>query len=524
MDSELLLNSTKKLHGYTTHLLFANYLAKIAEDGTRAYRLYENEKFLESAMRGMKVGGTRTAVDGDAMHLYELAKVVGLYSWVFMSHEKADYRLADSRGMPRILFLRGFAYQDANAMGSAGMSIMARPDSLNFINDLYENFSPDRFVVCIPLSPEDLEIETSGGLVQYVYEKDGIHKLQKSVKPYFYLNANYWQEDVACLASKADHFLVYVTSITDSIIWELDLLKRTGCTDRTIVIFDEKSLTDKAKLAQASAETLSRIRAESGELASQIRSTWTINAGMNNGISVANFRELLDRNFPVVVSRDEFFANIDTHKEHFSQSLRSDSKSSDKQIPFRFHPALDSSSLKQLRDFDQSLDISIRQAVNSRRILNLPWFFHQIQARIFTSLVLGDHRSAGHALAMYGVTTGVASEELSADMSASVYLSESEKSKLLGLLRQNFACALEASYSMMTIETHALSRYGLITEETCASEFESNKETVDATRKAVSHYFNAAKSEHRGIRMLAPTDPNSSPAERIAKSVRDGTF
>lgn len=132
-------------------------------------------------------------------------------------------------------------------------------------------------------------------------------------------------------------------------------------------------------------------------------------------LSAEEVREQLARSF-VVVSPDEFDATVDKIKNRIADA-RAPVGPGAREAPldFRFHPAVDADELQRIRDFDDELGDLIRELVSSRSITNLPWFLNQVQLKIFTTLMLGDHDGTGRALAIYAAVMDTVRTKIAGD-------------------------------------------------------------------------------------------------------------
>jgi hypothetical protein len=350
------------------------------------------------------VGDGITAFDGGALHLEQLCDVIVAYLHVHLGHKKANHWLVNDDTTPRVLHLRGFEYQTSYGAGGAAVGVSTAATT-TFTGELAEHLQPD-FRMYKTLSPEDLEYETLGG--HCLFDPDGgFSKFMGAVPLSFYLNADQWQDDIARIAGQMDHFVVYVSSITDSVLWELDLLRRTHRADCTTVVFDETAMTGKASFS-TNQQRLGAMHQDGMLWPGRV--LWPGRTDRAGTISVVELRDALGRSFPVVVPPEEFFADIAVQKRRIAQSVGApDSSARKAMVDFRFHPTVSVDALAELRALDHELDTVIRQAVASRQIANLPWFCNQVQLRILTALMLGDHRGAGSALGVYAfVLTAVA--------------------------------------------------------------------------------------------------------------------
>jgi hypothetical protein len=123
-------------------------------------------------------------------------------------------------------------------------------------------------------------------------------------------------------------------------------------------------------------------------------------------LTVTELRAQLSRKFLVTTS-DEFEAQIDRHRRRIAEgSSRLGPGARETWIDFHFYPALDAEGLAELRGFSADLQGSI-DAATRNGIECLPLFLDQVQLRIYTTLLMGEHDQTGRALAAYaGVMRG----------------------------------------------------------------------------------------------------------------------
>lgn len=500
--TQLLFNATKKLHGYSLHNRLAVYLNSLAWDADRL-----GATGLGPDARPTAEGEDITAFDGGALHLEQLCDVIVAYLHVHLGHKKANYWLVSDDTTPRVLHLRGFEYQTSYGADGAAVGVSTAATT-TFTWRLAQHLRPD-FRMYKTLSPEDLEYETLGG--RCLFDPDaGLSKFMAAVPLSFYLNAEQWQDDVARIADRMDHFVVYVSSITDGVLWELDLLQRTQRADHTTVAFDERAITGKASFS-ADQQRLAAMH-QDGTLWPR-RVLWPGRTDRAGTISAMKLRDALGRSFPVVMPPEEFFATIDVQRRRIAQSVGpADSSAKNAMMDFRFHPTISPDALADLRALDYELDTVIRQAVASRQITNVPWFFNQVQLRILTALMLGDHKGAGSALGVYAfVLTAVAVRARDDEQHAD--LTDAQFAEFERLLSQNVHVASEGSRALLTVGSadgrgdfscHLRLQDGVLADEHDAASF------VTAVCRA-----------DRPIRVLAIPEPDQHPSANSSRQDHD---
>ena len=141
-----------------------------------------------------------------------------------------------------MLYLRGFDFEAAFSTGggmAAGLSTM---DTEGFTLKLPSLLERRLFKV---LSPKEVDWETVSS-ERYYDDFDamiqGINQRPAAV----YLNALHWKQGVLELIPRMDHYVVYVSSLTESALWELDQLHTDQRRGRVTVVFDEDAIGKKA--------------------------------------------------------------------------------------------------------------------------------------------------------------------------------------------------------------------------------------------------------------------------------------
>jgi hypothetical protein len=500
--TQLLFNATKKLHGYSLHNRLANYLNSLAWDADRL-----GATGLGPDARSAVGGDDITTFDGGALHLEQLCDVIVAYLHVHLGHKKANHWLVNDDTTPRVLHLRGFEYQTSYGAGGAAVGVSTAATT-TFTGELTQHLQPD-LRMYKTLSPEDLGYETLGGYD--LFDQDaGLREFMGAVPLSFYLNADHWQDDVARIVDQMDHFVVYVSSITDSVLWELDLLRRTQRADHTTVVFDERAITGKASFS-ANEQRLGAMHRDGTLWPGRV--LWPGRTDRAGTISAMELRDALGQSFPVVMPPEEFFATIDTQKRRIAQSAVPVGSSARKaMVDFRFHPAISPDALAELRALDRKLDSVIRQAVTSRQITNLPWFFNQVQLRILTSLMLGDHKGAGSALSVYALVLPAVAVRVRGD-EQHAGLTDAQFARFDRLISQHFHAASEGSRALLTVgsaDGHGDFSYQLRLQD-----------GVLPDERAAASFVSAVCRPDRSIRVLAIPESDQRPSVTSSAQDRD---
>ena len=329
--------------------------------------------------------------DFNALNLEKLAYVCGIYFCVQSSHKNANYSLLQKEPKKRVLYLRGFDYEAAVSPAKGLAMGISTTETFVFNDTIGQHLGPD-FEVFKVLSPKDLHWETTGPQ-RYFY--DDYEKIIQacSSRPIrsVYLNAQHWKDDVAHLAERMDYFVVYVSSITESVLWELNHLKESGCADRTTVVFDRPAILKKIFHYELH-ERLPKLNI--GKV------VWAPSKKRSTEEDVDALRAELDKIF-IVVSADAFKESVPVLKARIAAAngpLPPGARET--YLDFRFYPALDDAAL----DYLHRLDAALWQEIDpegTREIDCLPFHINQVQLRIFMSLLFGAHHEAGRALAVY---------------------------------------------------------------------------------------------------------------------------
>lgn len=433
-DWGFLLEASKKLHGYLLHTWFAHYLNLIAENMHR---------WIESGALGpdgqpTKETDYRLLFDFDAINIEKITYILGFYLFIFSSHKKANYFLMQESRTKRVLYLRGFDYEGATRTGGGLAMGYASVDTARFSHQLAEHLLPG-FEIFTCLSPKDLFWDTVGP--QKYFHGDFDRLIQACSEPIrsIHLNANHWQADISELIDRMDHFVVYVSSITASVLWEIEQLKKKKRTGQTTIVFDEEAIANK-KIQDGMQEKMKELFRDDV--------IWSKSHTETETLMPAKLREELTQSF-LVVSPDDFFKQIKQLKARIKKArARTGIKSRHEPFPFRFSPALDAAELKRIYDFDATVEAVIRKQIAAKRITNLPWFLNIVQLKIYTSLMLGKHDETGRALAVYGAVMDVVGKQFSNQPSEDV-MTEDQKTPAREKLLDHFEMADYASPRLM---------------------------------------------------------------------------
>lgn len=329
-------------------------------------------------------------LDFNALDLEILAQLCGLYFYIHASHKKANYALQRQSPARRVLYLRGFDYQAAVGVGDSLAAGFTTVDSTRFNARLGALLGHD-CEVFKALGPLDLERETLALERHFYGDYRALIRICSTPIRAFFLHAAHWQGDVAHLAERMDHVVVYLSSLTESVLWELQHLRDHGHAGRSTVIFDRQAILTKNLHAgfYAALPTLTIGKA-----------LWLPHRETLPEAQIDAFRAELEQHFTVIAA-DAFDAQAEALRARILASrgpLPPGQREST--LPFRFYPALAEPAVTALRQLDAALAQEIAPEAGAP-LDCLPFRLNQIQLRVFTALALGEHAGAAQALALH---------------------------------------------------------------------------------------------------------------------------
>jgi hypothetical protein len=384
IDLRPLHDASRFLLGYFVHTWYTHYLSVIM---TNLRSLHDNG-FIVDLARPTALG-RRALFDFGALNIEKLRYIVGIYFYILSSHKAANYRLMQRTERKQVMYLRGYDYEGSVSTGAGHAMGFSSWHTEAFGGKLRDLLQDDCTLVKV-LSPKDVYWETVDAQRYFAGDYDRMIQLILQRPCSVYLNALSWQEGVADLLDRMDHYVVYVSSITASSLWELEQLDTEERRDRVTVVFDEAAISYKDKTLGLQAAM--RLRYPDQML-------WSKDDPLPD-ITAAELRSRLARTF-VVTTPDDFEARIDEHRRRISEGCsRLPPGKRETWLDFRFFPAVDPAELAGLRRLSEELEELIDAAIIGG-IECLPLFLDQVQVRIFTTLLLGEHDHTGRALAAY---------------------------------------------------------------------------------------------------------------------------
>jgi hypothetical protein len=366
------------------HRWFRAYLVVVNES---IRRLFE-DGFITSLTRPTEAGG-RVLFDFRALDFAKLTYLLGIYLYIYLSHKYANYRLMNRYDGKQVLFLRGYDFEAAVSSDTGAAVGSYSMDTMQFGETLRDRLGGDTRLFKVA-SPMDLYWETIDAQRYFDGNYPGMQRLIGQRPASLYLNARGWQGGVADLLDRMDHYVVYVSSITESVMWELEQLDTDERRQRVTVVFDEKAIANKEGRAELPHAVAKRVG---------FQVTWS-KEGAPPTCTASDLRAHLSSSF-LVTTKDEFEKDIERHRERIAASVSPlPPGARETWIDFQFHPALEPDRLARLHDVEAALEATTVAAIRDG-IECLPLFFAQIQLRIYTTLLLGQHEKTSQALATY---------------------------------------------------------------------------------------------------------------------------
>jgi hypothetical protein len=386
-DFHFLSDASATLLGYFVHTWYRQYLNVIVGNIGRWYERGLIQDLFEPAERVADA----FLFDFEALDLEKTVYINGIYFYILACHKGANYRLMNRFEGKQVLYLRGFDYEGSVATGG-GLAIgFSSMDSEGFNVTLGELLAP-HFALFKIMSPKDVYWETVSAQRYFYRDFSEMTRLAQRSFRSIYVNALSWKDGVAHLFDRMDHFVVYVSSMTESALWELEQLDIDGRRGRVTVVFDEKAIANKV----LQLDVQEKMREQFGD-----KLIWSKQGTPPYG-TAAELREHLTERF-VLTTLDAFKANIEEHQQRIAKdSAPLAPGARETWIDFRFQPALPAEKLKEISDFSDSVQEYLAACMREKGIHCLPLFLNNLQLRIFLTLLMGQHHETGLALAAYG--------------------------------------------------------------------------------------------------------------------------
>lgn len=437
LDLRFLVEATSSLLGYFVHTWFGKYLGVVFANLQR----YFEHGLLAGLAEPTEAGRYTMLFDFGAIHLENLVYLNGIYFYILSAHKGANYELMRRDDARHVLYLRGYDYE--GSVGSGGIAMgFSSVDTMRFTTTLGKLLGPNTHDIRLfkVLSPKDVYWETADAQRYFYTDYDKLIQYARYPIHSIFLNALRWPENVDALLDRMDHFVVYVSSITESVLWELDQLDRDDRRRRVTVVFDERAIGNK----ELQVRVRDGMREQFGD-----KLIWA-KAGPLLHKSAADLRAHLASRF-LVTTPEAFEQDIETHGRRIAESAsRLAPGERETWLDFEFHPAIDDARLQQIRNFSAELQTYIDAWTGERGIDCLPAFLSLVQLRIFVTLLMGEHHETGLALACYAaVMKGAHDYYASPDVTVGP-LSPERREEHLSILTQHLDQAAGIGWSMLS--------------------------------------------------------------------------
>jgi hypothetical protein len=405
LDLRFLFEASKRLQGYLVHDWFARYLGQI---GASFQRLSESHVLGPDWLPSPDTDYA-LALDERSLDVETLTDAAGLYFLIYAHHKATNRRLGGDPGVKRVLCLRGFEYLVEIGYGGGLASTLMFPDSWYFTHTFRDTLRGD-FGLLKALAPEDvffLQYDAK----PYFDRADfaTVQRLANESIPSVYFNANHWRDDMSDLMDRVDYFVVYLSSLTVSSLWEISQLREKRRQADTTIVLDVDALNSRGSSTGFDAAMAHHLSAEV---------LWPGAAVPDESLTAEQWQEVLAAEFDVV-SPSEFAERAEPIKRRIEVARGpANDEERTKPIPLRFTPAVTDAELERLERYGRQLMSLTRSIVERCEITNLPWFMNVLQLAAFTGLVLGRHDEAGRALVRCAAALSVLLERLFPDADA----------------------------------------------------------------------------------------------------------
>lgn len=462
-DFRSLAEATRKLLGYFVHTWFTKYLSLIGENLTRYYEL----GLIQGIDNVTEEGRYTILFDFMALDEERLSYITGIYFYILSAHKGANSHLMNRFDGKQVLLLRGYDFEGSVTTGSGMAAGFSSMHTFSFTSNLADQLKDDCRLIKV-MSPKDVYWETVDAQRYFYTDFNDMIPLSRYRYASVYLNASRWKEDVAALIERADHYIVYVSSITEGVMWELKQLDTDARRERVTVVFDEGAIENK----ELQLGLQDAMRSQYGD-----DLIWAKEGG-GPLQSVEEFREVLAEKFELVTP-DEFERDLDRHRQRIAESLAELGPGEREMwFDFKFEPSVDVDEMRNIREFAHWVESRIDAWTKDRGIDNLPVFLNLLQLKVFVTLLLGDHFETGRALVAYAAVMQGAYDYYSAEVVPVAPLSDQGRERSLRMLEAHRDAGRQISWYFLS--------YGR------SHEFDDFRSRADAEYKAVHDRTKAA--------------------------------
>ena len=466
-DFRFLADASATLLGYFVHTWYVHYLSVIAAN----FRRLEEHGLIRSLTEAT-ARGRAALFDFNALDVDKATYINGIYFYILSCHKNANYRLMNRNEGKQVLYLRGFDVEESVAAGGNLATGVSSMDATQFNWKLGELLGP-HCTLFKALSPKDVYWETADAQHHFYGDFEGMIRLAGLPIRSIYVNALRWKEDVGHLFDRMDYFIVYVSSTTESALWELEQLSSEDRRARVTVVFDEEAIDNK-KMHRGFEEQAQK---DFGD-----RVIWSKH-GSPIDLNVAQLREQLAQKF-LVTTPAAFEREIEEHRRRIAQSAaRLGPGARETWVDFHFHPALPEENLQELRDFSERIRAEIAAGSGEKGIACLPLYLNLVQLRIFLTLLMGDHAETGRALAAYAAVIRATLDDYSRAGQKRGELSEEARQRNFSLLEDHLGMAQHIGSRMLSYgKSHEFDNFSAF----ATAEFGA---VFDRTKAAVEKFF-----------------------------------
>lgn len=419
-DFRNLANATRNLLGYFVHTWFAKYLSLVGENLARYYEL----GLIQGIDDVTEQGRYTMLFDFMALDEERLSYITGIYFYILSAHKGANSHMMNRFDGKQVLLLRGYDFEGSISTGGGMAAGFSSMHTSSFTSKLADQLKDDCRLIKV-MSPKDVYWETVDAQRYFYTDFNGMIPLSKYRYASVYVNASSWKEDVGALLERADHYVVYVSSITEGVMWELEQLDTDARRGRVTVILDEGAIENKEfQLGMREA-----MRSRYGD-----DLIWAKEGG-DPLQSVEELRSVLAEKFELVTP-DEFERDIDRHRQRIAESL-AELRPGKREtwFDFKFEPSVEIDKMREIRGFATWVESRIDAWTRDRGIDNLPVFLNLLQLKVFVTLLLGDHFETGRALAAYAAVMQGTYDYYSAEVVPVAPLSDQGREKSLRMLK-----------------------------------------------------------------------------------------
>lgn len=464
-DFRLLDDATKSLLGYFVHTWYRHYLAVINENFRRLFDL----GLIKSLFEPTEMGRYSLLFDFNGLNMEKISYINGIYFYILSAHKGANHRLMNQHESKQVLYLRGYDFE-ASVTTGGGMALgFSTLDTMQFDMTLGKLLAQDCQLFKV-LSPKDVYWETADAQRYFYGDFSAMIPLARYWMRSVFLNALHWKQDVAYLLDRMDHYIVYVSSLTESVLWELDQLDTDDRRGRVTVVFDDRAVHKKEEQLRLQ----DRMQDEYCD-----KLIWS-KKGSSPPWSVDELREQLSCKF-LVTTPDAFEKDIKEHRRRINRSSGPLAPGArETWLEFSFYPALDDARLKDIRDFSAEVEAHIADWTGDRWIDCLPLFLNLVQLRIFMTLLMGEHHETGRALAAYAAIMQGAHDYYAAPGDKVGALSQEGREHHLSMLSEHLEMAQHISRCMLSFgKSHQFDDFRAVAQTAFDAAFDRTKIAVD---------------------------------------------